>query len=60
MLQANPSLTPNAVKAILAYTAERMTTPNVLEQGNGHLNAEGAVRLAFAISQNSAALANGA
>ncbi|MBM3791907.1 MAG: S8 family peptidase, partial [Acidobacteria bacterium] len=43
MLQANPSLTPNSVKAILAYTAERMTTPNILEQGNGYLNAEGAV-----------------
>ena len=25
MLEANPSLTPNAVKAILAYTAQRMT-----------------------------------
>ena len=24
MLQANPSLTPNAVKAILQYTAERL------------------------------------
>src|SRR5262249_58841138 len=46
MLQANPSLTPNAVKAILAYTAQRMSQPNILEQGNGYLNAEGAVRLA--------------
>ena len=33
MLEANPSLTPNAVKAILAYTAQRMTAPNVLEAG---------------------------
>src|SRR5262249_9929506 len=59
MLQANPSLTPNTVKAILAYTAERMPTPNMLEQGNGSLNAEGAVRLAAAISASSDTLANG-
>ncbi len=56
MLQANPSLTPNAVKAILAYTAERMTYPNILEQGNGYLNAEGAVRLAAAIARDSSNL----
>ena len=60
MLQANPSLTPNVVKAILAYTAQRMTLPNILEQGNGYMNAEGAVRLARAISQNSDTLAVGA
>src|SRR5207249_4182141 len=50
MLEANPSLTPNAVKAILAYTAERMRAPGILEQGNGYLNAEGAVRLAYSFS----------
>ena len=59
MLEANPSLTPNGVKAILAYTAERMATPHILAQGNGYLNAEGAVRLAFAISQTSNLIAAG-
>jgi serine protease AprX len=46
MLQANPSLTPNAVKAILQYTAERHAGYDPLTQGTGFLNALGAVRLA--------------
>jgi serine protease AprX len=46
MLQANPSLTPNAVKAILQYTAEQYQGYNALTQGAGFLNAVGAVRLA--------------
>jgi serine protease AprX len=46
MLQANPSLTPNAVKAILQYTAQRHPNYNGLTQGAGFLNAVGAVRLA--------------
>jgi serine protease AprX len=46
MLQANPSLTPNAVKAILQYTAEQYSGYNALTQGAGFLNAVGAVRLA--------------
>jgi subtilisin family serine protease len=46
MLQANPSLTPNAVKAILQYTAERYDGYDPLTQGAGFLNALGAVRLA--------------
>ena len=46
MLQANPSLTPNLVKAILQYTAEIHSGYNALEQGAGFLNALGAVRLA--------------
>jgi serine protease AprX len=50
MLEANPALTPNMVRAILAYTAERRSDFDILEQGNGYLNAEGAVRLARAIS----------
>ena len=45
MLQANPSLTPNLVKAILQYTAEMHSGYNALEQGAGFLNALGAVRL---------------
>jgi serine protease AprX len=46
MLQANPSLTPNLVKAILEYTAEKKSVYNPLEDGAGFLNALGAVRLA--------------
>jgi hypothetical protein len=46
MLQANPSLTPNAVKAILQYTAQEYPGYNALTQGAGFLNAVGAVRLA--------------
>ena len=45
MLQANPSLTPNAVKAILQYTAQEYPNYNPLTQGAGFLNAVGAVRL---------------
>jgi serine protease AprX len=45
MLEANPSLTPNAVKAILQYTAERHGY-DPLTEGAGFLNALGAVQLA--------------
>jgi serine protease AprX len=46
MLQANPGLTPNAVKAILQYTAQVYDAYDPLTQGAGFLNAIGAVRLA--------------
>jgi hypothetical protein len=46
MLQANPSLTPNMVKAILQYTAQVYPSYNALTQGAGFLNAHGAVQLA--------------
>ena len=46
MLQANPSLTPNLVKAILEYTAEVRPGYNALIQGGGFLNTKGAVDLA--------------
>ena len=46
MLQANPSLTPNLVKAILQYTAQAYPGYNALTQGAGFLNTLGAVRLA--------------
>jgi serine protease AprX len=46
MIQANPNLTPNAVKAILQYTAQKYPNYNGLTQGAGFLNAVGAVRLA--------------
>lgn len=46
MLEANPSLTPNAVKAILEYTAQTKRDISPLAQGAGFLNAWGAVRMA--------------
>ena len=46
MLEANPNLTPNAVKAILQYTAEVREGESFLAQGAGLLNALGAVRMA--------------
>ena len=46
MIQANPTLTPNLVKAILQYTAEHKSRYNELTQGAGFLNARGAVQLA--------------
>jgi serine protease AprX len=46
MLQANPSLTPNAVKAILQYTAQEYSGNSALDQGAGFLNGAGAVELA--------------
>lgn len=45
MLQANPALTPNAVKAILQYTAQIYPGYDALTEGAGFLNALGAVQL---------------
>ena len=45
MLEANPSLTPNAVKAILQFTSELKPDYDLLTQGAGFLNTLGAVRL---------------
>lgn len=52
MLQANPYLTPNLVKAILQYTAQPLAGYNQLEQGAGQLNLVGAVRLAKLVRQD--------
>lgn len=46
VLQANPTLTPNLVKAVLMYTAQPLKGYNMLEQGAGQLNVAGAVQLA--------------
>jgi hypothetical protein len=53
MLEANPNLTPNMVKAILQFTAEEKTNVSYLAQGAGFLNTLGAVRLAryFAVAE---------
>jgi serine protease AprX len=45
MIQANPKLTPNLVKAILQYTSQRYNY-DALTQGAGFLNAHGAIELA--------------
>jgi serine protease AprX len=50
MLQANPALTPNLVKAILQFTAESRDGYNPLTQGAGFLNARGAVELAQSLA----------
>ena len=46
MLDANPNLTPNLVKAMLQFTAEVHPDYNWLTQGAGFLNAHAAVQLA--------------
>ena len=46
MLQANPNLTPNLIKAILQYTATVKPNVSPLRQGGGFLNTLGAVSLA--------------
>jgi subtilisin family serine protease len=46
MLQANPALTPNLIKAILQYTAQVYPGYSALREGAGFLNTLGAVRLA--------------
>jgi serine protease AprX len=53
MLEANPSLTPNAVKAMLQFTSQVYPGYNYLTQGAGFLNTLGAVRLArfFAVGE---------
>ena len=49
MLQVNPSLTPNALKAILMATAQPMADQPFIHQGAGLINTEGAVRLSARI-----------
>lgn len=46
MLQANPKLTPNLVKAILQFTARDNPQYSPLQEGAGFLDVYGAVRLA--------------
>ena len=46
MIQANPGLTPNLVKAILQYTAQAYPGVDYMTQGGGFLNTKGAVDLA--------------
>ena len=50
MLQANPRLTPDLVKAILEFTAETRPGYDVMAQGAGFLDARGAVELALSMA----------
>ena len=59
MLQANPSLTPNALKAILQYTAEARAGVDVMSRGAGFLNARGAIELARALTGQTASSMTG-
>ena len=52
MLQANPALTPNLVKAILQYTAHVDSDYGPLQEGAGFLDVLGAVRLSSFYAQN--------
>jgi serine protease AprX len=46
LIQTNPNLTPNLIKAILMYSAQPLRNFNSLEQGAGELNIDGAIRIA--------------
>jgi subtilisin family serine protease len=46
LLQVNPKLTPNMIKALMMYTAQQLRGANAFEQGAGQLNVAGAVTLA--------------
>ena len=46
MIEANPKLTPGAIKNILISTADRIVTAPVIRQGYGAVNARRAVELA--------------
>jgi serine protease AprX len=60
LLQSNPGLTPALIKAILQYTAQALPNANLVQQGTGLLNIEGAVRLASSLRlDTSSAIAKG-
>ena len=59
ILQANPSLTPNMVKAILMYSAQMLNGADLFEQGSGSINIEGAVRLARALRRDAGSVLAG-
>ena len=65
LIQTNPNLTPNLVKAILMYSAQPLNGYSSIEQGAGQLNIDGAVRIARLVkttmpTTNGTALLNGA
>ena len=46
LFQMNPKMTPTTVKMLLEYSAQPLNGYNMLEQGAGQLNIEGAVKIA--------------
>jgi serine protease AprX len=52
LIERNPNLTPNLVKALLEYTAQPLSGFSNFDQGAGLLNVEGAVRLAASVKSN--------
>lgn len=54
IIQRNPNLTPQMVRAILQFTAQPIRNTDVVSQGAGLLNIDAAVRLAVAINTNAA------
>jgi serine protease AprX len=52
MLEANPKLTPNLVRAILQYTAQTFPNYKTIEQGAGFLDTLSAVRLSKFYARN--------
>ena len=58
MLQANPGLTPPLIKAILQYSAQPLPNANLLQQGAGMLNIDGAVAIAKALRTDIASVIN--
>jgi serine protease AprX len=57
LLEKHPTLTPNAVKGILQYTAQSRAGESPLAQGAGMLNVPGALRLADFFEQPAEELA---
>ena len=51
MLQANPNLTPNLIKAILEFTAISKKGVSPLKQGAGFMNVSNAVAMAYLAAQ---------
>lgn len=60
LIERNPDLTPNMVKAFLEYTAQPLRGFSNFDQGAGLLNVEGAVRLASSLRSSLSNLTLGA
>ncbi len=59
LIEANPNLTPNLVKAVLMFSAQQINGANTLEQGAGIVNAEGAMEIVEVMKTSFARLSNG-
>ncbi len=52
LFQANPKLTPTMAKMALQYSAQPLNGHNMMEQGAGQLNVDGAIKIANYIRQD--------